>query len=573
MIESNCPHDGSLLPLVSGGDGAAHVHAHVGQCEACQKKLEQMRISIDAIRDAAQSPTVSFGLSESESDASVSAFRSQRSLDHPAERFLPAIGKYLIVGRLGVGGQAEVFRAIHPALQKELVIKLGRQCLGTRDEARERIVAEGRLLAELDQPGLARVYDLDFHQNRPFLVMELVRGRNLAQVAHDAPFSPRRAIAMVAALARAIDTAHRKGVIHQDIKPENILLDEDGSPWIVDFGMARLRDAWSTEANDVGTISGTVEYMAPEQARGEIKNITPRTDVFALGAVLYFLLVGEAPYEGEDRKQCLRRAQSCDFDHAAIRASGAPADLANVCLTAMASQPENRYASAIHMAEALERTLARRSLMPRRGALICAVLAAGLFLGWWRPWQSRPPPSPDMEASLQVAVLRDGRSVHFVDALPLRTGDKLSISAEYPAEFKAALFWLDSEGMLHLLSPLTKTSAAGGSLVRIEYPTQGRVVPLEGKPGTELVLLCADPSRSPRLRDLEDVFEAGKPWPDLPPGIRLIAGLQGPCLAGLRRPGAPEKPSVAALNHAKSVWPRLVERFALVEALGFTHRE
>ena len=178
-----------------------------------------------------------------------------------------------------------------------MVLKLGRQPVG--DDDRASLVAEGRLLTDLEHINLVKIYDLDFHNDQPFLVMEYVHGRNLEDYARDEPVTPRRAAELVAKLADALAMVHRRGIIHRDIKPRNILIDESGEPRLIDFGLARLRHAWSDCPDS--TWGGTLAYMAPEQARLEHDRIGPRSDVFGLGAVLYFLLTGQPPFVGETR--------------------------------------------------------------------------------------------------------------------------------------------------------------------------------------------------------------------------------------------------------------------------------
>ncbi len=176
---------------------------------------------------------------------------------------LPAtVGKYLVIGRFAPSGQADVFRVVHPGLAKDLVLKLSLEPV--RPDGRCEIIEEGKILASLDHPHLVRVYDQDFHDDRPYLVMEYIRGRTLDQVASEGRLEPRPAAALLAKVAGAADHAHRKGVVHRDIKPRNILVDELGEPRLIDFGMAQLRHAWS---DDPGRPGGTFAFMAPEQAR------------------------------------------------------------------------------------------------------------------------------------------------------------------------------------------------------------------------------------------------------------------------------------------------------------------
>jgi len=217
----------------------------------------------------------------------------------------------------------------------ELVVKVGRDVSGADARDRDRTVAEGRILAELDHPNLARVYDLDFDHDRPFLVMEYVRGRNLRQVAEQQPFGPRQAASLIAKVARALAPAHARGVIHLDVKPDNIVIDEAGQPRLIDFGIARIQDAWAHDTAEADAIRGTLGYVAPEQARGE--QTDGRSDVFALGATLYFLLVGRGPLAGLSVDDVLDRAQRCDFDRQALHSAGIPGALRRICLRAVAN--------------------------------------------------------------------------------------------------------------------------------------------------------------------------------------------------------------------------------------------
>jgi predicted Ser/Thr protein kinase len=317
------------------------------------------------------------------------------------------IGKYPVVATLGSGSQGMVYRAVHPALGQDVVIKLARSPMRWDPAGRDGLAAEGRLLAGLDHPGLVRVVDLDFHEDRPFLVMEYVAGRTLGQYAEQHRITPRRAAAIVACAARAAAAAHRRGVVHQDIKPANILIDGAERPRLIDFGMARLRDAWGEGPHGFG---GTPCYIAPEQARSEIGRVGPRSDVFALGAVLYELLVGRPPFHGVDTRSTLDRARRCDFDRDAIRAAGVPARLARVCLRAMAAAPEDRHDSADELAAKLERC-ARGS---RGRAPVAALAVALLGLGgacWWfaAGRRDRPvPPVTPIPTDAGRGTLREG---------------------------------------------------------------------------------------------------------------------------------------------------------------------
>lgn len=306
----------------------------------------------------------------------------------PAPDLPTAIGRYRVVARLGVGGQSEVYRAVHPTLEHDVVIKLARRSLGASAGQWDRLLVEGKLLAQLHVPGLARVYDLDLHEGRPFLVMEYLRGRTLRQRVGQQRMDWAWSARVVATLARGLAQAHRHGVIHQDIKPDNIVLDENDRPMLIDFGLARLQHVWSDEKEASGSIAGTAAYMPPEQARGQTDAIDARSDLFGLGGVLYFLLAGKGPFAAADFAGSLERAQRGDVDRGACQASGAPRGLVEACLRALEPEPNDRFASADDMAEALESLLpaalpARRRRWRWLVAIVLLLAAAGGVGAWW----------------------------------------------------------------------------------------------------------------------------------------------------------------------------------------------
>jgi hypothetical protein len=230
---------------------------------------------------------------------------------------------------------------------------------------------------------------MDLHEGHLYMVMDFVRGRSLAQYSKDHKVGPRQAAALVAQAARAVGVAHRCGVVHQDIKLKNILVDDQGKARLIDFGMARLRHAWSGSESEGegmdGPSGGTPEFMAPEQARDDVHEVGPRSDVFALGAVLYALLTGQPPFADKDRRVALGRAARCEFVREALRQPGIPRRLARVVLRAMAADPDDRYFSAEAMASDLEAFLRRPKLVAvQAGVLTLCSLAAAMWMGTGR---------------------------------------------------------------------------------------------------------------------------------------------------------------------------------------------
>ena len=230
--------------------------------------------------------------------------------------------------RLGRGGQATAYLVFDPDLAKSVVLKLSHDAVlpGEQDELR----SEGRVLAELSHPHLARVLHYDLFEGRPYLVMEHVAGQNLAQWAGSVRPPQREAIRLVVDIAEALAAAHRRGVIHRDLKPANVLIDEQGEPRVIDFGLAWHRHGWDESGESDSVVAGTVAYIPPEQARGELNRVGVRSDVFGLGGILYFLLTGQSLFmqPGErDFQRVLARAKKCGYDVMPLTQSGAPAEL------------------------------------------------------------------------------------------------------------------------------------------------------------------------------------------------------------------------------------------------------
>jgi serine/threonine protein kinase len=557
-----------LLAVNLGETVSPEVQTHIDSCPVCQRRLDALRGEMHNLQRAAR--------------AMDSATRPEPV--GPADRSpsLPgAIGKYYVVGILGGGGQGTVYRVLHPELNRELVIKVARLSCATDSAERDLLVREGRVLADLDHPGLAHVHDLGFHDGRPYLVMDYVRGVTLEQHVANRRLTPTQAASLVAQVAHALASAHRRGVVHQDIKPSNILIDEAGRPRVIDFGLARLRGAWTGEAPQPS--GGTAAYMSPEQARDEEARVGPQSDVFALGGVLYFLLTGKPPFAGPSWSEARERAARCDFDRTALQAAGVPRRLRAVCLRAMAADPSARSADACELAADLERALARPRGLLLAGAAV--LLALALLGAWWALQRSGPDSQPQAQDGRDPAlkqepfkgssVERDGTLLTLDSALPLRTGDKLHLECAVPAGVQAALFWFDSEGKVHAL---TEAEVVRGVL---EYPAWPALVPLTGPPGTELILVCGSRSGKPSREGVQGVllFEdqkegGGGPLPRLPDGVKaVLVSEQRVRVIALRDVGAPERGAAApAVERLEAVRLGLVRRYEFVAGLAFAHR-
>lgn len=306
-----------------------------------------------------------------------------------AERLLPAdgdelparIGNYDVEGELGRGGMGRVLRVRSkdphgPAL----ALKLLHTGAALDPRTVERFRREGELLRSLEHPNVVRVRDTGMHGACPYLVMDRVEGRSLADLLRAArtqddgePILPevrgaarggerfQRAARVVATLARAVEAVHRAGILHRDIKPANVILRADGEPVLVDFGLAHGdRCATLTRSGD---LLGTPQYMAPEQARGESSDA--RTDVYALGALLYELCALEPPHAGESTLAVLERVRSRAVAPLSRRLRGVPRDLNTIVQRALAYRAKRRTPTAAALADDLEAFLAGRPIRAR----------------------------------------------------------------------------------------------------------------------------------------------------------------------------------------------------------------
>jgi tetratricopeptide (TPR) repeat protein len=281
---------------------------------------------------------------------------------------LPRVEGYELIELVGEGGMGRVYRARQLSPQREVALKLLR---GLDRDAVQRFRREAELLATLEHPGIARLYaagDADFAGVRlPWLALEFVRGDDLGTHARRRELDLRQRVALVASVCRAVHHAHGRGVIHRDLKPGNILVDEHGQPRVLDFGIARIRgeDGGVTQA---GQVLGTLPYMSPEQLGGGGRGIDVRSDVYALGVIAYQLVSGQLPHPGLSQCTLFEAIDVVRHQTPPRLASVAPAtrgDLDAVVMKALAQDPGQRYGSAAEFAADLERVLDHRPVDAR----------------------------------------------------------------------------------------------------------------------------------------------------------------------------------------------------------------
>lgn len=311
-------------------------------------------------------------------------------LDDPLQR---EFGDYELLELIGQGGMGMVYRARQHGLDREVAIKL----LSAGALASVEFVAgfrrEARHAAQLQHPNIVVVHEMGEHAGQVFYAMQLVRGRSLSQLlTADETLSPHAAARLLRTIAEAVDYAHRLGVLHLDLKPGNLLIDEHGVPLVADFGLARRIEQAIGVDNE--HVSGTPSYMAPEQALVHGPPLSPATDVWGLGAILYELLTGTPPFEAGDPEATLRQLTEGEVRKPS-QLKIVPADLEAICLMCLARDPQQRYPTARALADDLGRFLEGRSVSVR-------ALSAPQRIG---RWARREPRLATVGALAVVALL------------------------------------------------------------------------------------------------------------------------------------------------------------------------
>jgi tRNA A-37 threonylcarbamoyl transferase component Bud32 len=448
---------------------------------------------------------------------------------------LDLIGKYRIVEKLGEGGQAEVFRAVHPVLRgRDVVIKLAKQRLP--ESLQQQLLLEGQALARLEDLGLAQVYDVDVCEGRPFLVMEYIVGRSLSDWLQERQPTPREAAALVAQLARTLAKVHGQGVLHRDLKPANILIDAAGQPRVLDFGLALMSQPWEERRPTDGGVCGTYAYMAPEQAEGRAERIGPRTDVFGLGAVLYEILTGRPPYQAPDANVVWEQARQGQVPRPRQLNPRVPPALERICLKTLATDPEQRYASAAELERALRGYL-RRPYRLAAVAVGVVVLLAAVLARWLPDPAVNPGPVVLKEMTIYVRrgadhevpdyreLVKNGRDLEAEPIRPpLSSKDDFQLTGAFERPMFWYLVWFDTRG------EVTVAAQSDVRQAKVEYPSGEKMMSVnpDDPPGVHaLVLMASRGARTEGAELLEKRFHGiGRPPTQLPQG-RAVK-LRGP---------------------------------------------
>src|SRR3989440_2055554 len=280
-------------------------------------------------------------------------------------------GRYRVLARVGSGGMADVYVAEDQLLGRKVAVKLLHHHFAEDQEFVERFRREASSAAALSHPNIVAIFDRGEWQGTYYIAMEYVAGRSLKKIVREhGALEPAAAIDLVIQILRAARFAHGRGVIHRDLKPHNVILDEEGRARVTDFGIAR---AGASDMTLTGSIMGTAQYLSPEQAQGQ--PVSGASDLYSVGVILYELLTGAVPFEGETAVAIAFKQVAADPRPPSALIATLPASLDEVVLRALAKDPARRFRDADEFIAALQRE--REALPAPTGALLVASAALG----------------------------------------------------------------------------------------------------------------------------------------------------------------------------------------------------
>src|SRR5437667_669093 len=326
-----------------------------------------------------------------------------------AAELLGELGDYELLEEIGRGGQGVVFRARQKSLNRIVALKVISLGQWASKVHLRRFRLEAEAAARLEHPGIVPIHEVDERDGSCYFSMKFIEGGQLDEVARREPISIRRAVELIAKVARMVHYATENGILHRDIKPGNILLDTKGEAHLTDFGLARLVESESSVTHTLDVL-GTPSYMAPEQAIGNNAAVSSTTDVYGLGAVLYQLLTGQPPFAGGATYETIKLLLDTEPRQPRLLNPKIDRDLSTICLKCLEKDPKRRYPSALALAEDLERWLKHEPIRARhtgifvRGrkwvrrkpavaALIASLIALAAAAGWivWKSELIRQP--------------------------------------------------------------------------------------------------------------------------------------------------------------------------------------
>jgi tRNA A-37 threonylcarbamoyl transferase component Bud32 len=297
---------------------------------------------------------------------------------------LPCIfGDYRLIEEVGRGGMGVVYCAEQISLGRQVAVKMILKDQLASDSERQRFFAEARATAQLQHGGIVPVYDVGEIDGRPYFAMQYIQGRTLQELINTGSIDERQSVRVVQMIAEAVDFAHQNGVLHRDIKPSNILVDSNGIARLTDFGLAKHTDAGESLTR-TGVVLGTPSYMSPEQASGRMGNISPASDVYSLGSVLYHALTGRPPFVAKSTMDMLLQVMEQDPPNPRLLNPKIDRDLEMILVRCLQKPQDLRYPSAANLAADLSAYLKDEPISARSGQF------AQVVARWFRETHHAP---------------------------------------------------------------------------------------------------------------------------------------------------------------------------------------
>jgi serine/threonine protein kinase len=485
------------LTRVCGGCGSKlFADAPQGLCSLCLFK-------------AALEPLLDEGVAAGDDDG------SKGSAKIPSE-----FGDYELLGEIGRGGQGIVYRARQKSLNRTVALKVIGLGSWATETHLKRFRREAEAAARLEHPGIVPIHEVGERDGQCYFSMKFIEGGQLDEVVRRTPLSIRQAAELIAKVARTVHYAHEHGILHRDIKPGNILLDQSGEPHLTDFGLARLLDTQSSVTRTIDVL-GTPSYMAPEQAAGETTKLSKATDVYGLGAVLYQLLTGQPPFAGGTTYETIRLLRDTEPRQPRLLNPKIDRDLSTICLKCLEKDPNRRYSSALALAEDLEHWLKHEPIQAHRSGIFsrgkkwvrrnptsalleASLLALAVAVGWivWKSESIGPPitngiavlPFENLSADPQNAFLSDGVQDEVLSDLA-KIADLKVISRTSVMQYKTGV----KRNLRKIASELGVAHVVEGSVQRVANRVRVSAQLIDAKTDTHLWVESYD-------RPLDDVF-------------------------------------------------------------------
>jgi WD40 repeat protein/serine/threonine protein kinase/tetratricopeptide (TPR) repeat protein len=478
MIE--CPMREQLKSFLSGSLGTTDEEAicqHVDRCSACQGALEALvggktlihrneepepdthfleRLKAEQPPDGWMGPNGTGAKRDATALLAAETVASRLALP-------PEIPGFEVLEEIGRGGMGIVYKARQLGLNRLTAVKMIYTGAIAASDALYRFQSEAEAVAALHHPNIIQIHEIGSHRGNPFFSMEYAANGTLRTQLSKRGLSPREAASLVATLARAIQYAHESGIVHRDLKPANVLLTADNTPKIADFGLAKRLDDLDTKTQ-TGRILGTPSYMAPEQASGHGNRAGPAVDIYALGAILYELLTGRPPFQGESFESILNLILNAEPVAPRQLKPSLPRDIETVCLKCLEKEPKRRYLSAGALSADLDRFVVGQPVHVRpvgpveRGVRWCrrnptlaavwggfvSALLLGLIGVSWKWWETEIEKNKVVVAERKAVEERDRANLARDESKYLSAGMLLDKGIDLAEKGNVAegLFWM-----------------------------------------------------------------------------------------------------------------------------------